>query len=221
MPLTLKGTQQGIVMKPLAASWDTVLSGLENALEEAQAFFRGGRVILDMGDGELAHEELVALRAALDQHEMELWAVLSNNEDTVRTARSYGLRTRLPGETPRSERAVPDRPEANALYVQRTLRSGQSVKFAGHVILFGDVNPGAEVIAGGNIIVWGRVRGMVHAGAFGDEDAIVCALSLNPAQLRIAGAISRAPQEIGRMSEPEVARIANNTIIAEPWTTRE
>ena len=127
----------------------------------------------------------------------------------------------MPGDVPQSERSTGDVPEANALWVQRTLRSGQGVKYAGHVILVGDVNPGAEVVAGGNVIVWGRVRGMVHAGAFGDEEAIVCALALHPAQLRIAGYISRAPQNSERTSEPEVARVVNNTIIAEPWTTRE
>ena len=221
MPLTLKGTPQGIVLRPVSASWEDVLQALENALQDAEAFFRGGRVVLDMGERDLAQDELVALRTILDRYEMELWAVLSENDDTIRTARSYGLRTRLPGDATRREPATAVATEANALFVQRTLRSGQSVKYPGHVILVGDVNPGAEIIAGGNIIVWGKMRGLANAGALGDESAIVCALVLEPSQLRIAGRISRAPEDAQRKPQPEVAKVVNGIIIAEPWTTRE
>ncbi|HEX7008861.1 MAG TPA: septum site-determining protein MinC, partial [Phycisphaeraceae bacterium] len=73
-----------------------------------------------------------------------------------------------------------------AALVQRTLRSGQVVRHQGHLTVLGDVNPGAEVIAGGSVVVWGRVRGTVHAGALGDRSAQICALELAPTQLRIA-----------------------------------
>jgi septum site-determining protein MinC len=221
MALTLKGTQQGILLRPLSESWEDVLQALENALRDAEAFFRGGRVILDMGNRELTKENLLALRAILDQYDMELWAVLSENETTVHTARSYGLRTRLPGDTPPKEQPTPALPEANAMVVQRTLRSGQSLKYPGHVILIGDVNPGAEVIAGGHIIVWGKMRGLAHAGALGDEQAIICALELAPAQLRIAGHIGRPPEGRRRKSLPEIAKVSENDIVVEPWSTRE
>ena len=77
--------------------------------------------------------------------------------------------------------------------IRRTLRSGRTVRSQGHVVVFGDVNPGAEIIAAGDVIVWGRLRGNVHAGANGDESAFVCALDMTPTQLRIAGYISISP----------------------------
>jgi septum site-determining protein MinC len=236
MALTLKGTQQGIVLRPLSNSWDDVLHGLENALQDAEAFFRGGRLIVEMGHQELTKEKLVSLRAILDKYDMELWAVLSDNEDTIHTARTHGLRTRLPGETigvlPKEQAAgVPmtaDTPSSartnvgeQALVVQRTLRSGQSIKYPGHVILVGDVNPGAEIIAGGHIIVWGKMRGLAHAGALGDEDALICAIELTPAQLRIAGYIGRPPEGRRRKLLPETARVSEGAIVVEPWHTRE
>jgi septum site-determining protein MinC len=236
MALTLKGTQQGIVLRPLSDSWDDVLQGLENALQDAEAFFRGGRLIVEMGHQELTKEKLGSLRAILDRYDMELWAVLSDNEETIHTARTQGLRTRLPGETiglPPKEPVVPATPDAtplsgtrtdvgeHALVVQRTLRSGQSIKYPGHVILVGDVNPGAEIIAGGHIVVWGKMRGLAHAGALGDEHALICAIELTPAQLRIAGYFGRPPEGRRRKLVPETARVSEGAIVVEPWHTRE
>jgi len=239
MALTLKGTQQGIVLRPVSDVWDDVLQGLENALQDAEAFFRGGRLIVEMGQQELTKEMLAALRAILDQYDMELWAVLSENEDTIHTARTHGLRTRLPGEvgapmpgagvpsleSPVVIPALPDSVAAlgggHALVVQRTLRSGQSIKYPGHVILMGDVNPGAEVIAGGHVIVWGKMRGLAHAGAFGDDRAFICAIELIPSQLRIAGYIGRPPEGRRRKFLPEIARVREDVIVVEPWHTRE
>jgi septum site-determining protein MinC len=103
-----------------------------------------------------------------------------------------------------------------AVFVQRTLRSGYSIQNKGHVVVIGDVNPGAEIIAGGNVIVWGRLRGMVHAGAEGNEKVVVCALDLSPTQLRIAGQIATTPQRKGK-PQPEVAHIQDGQVVAEQW----
>jgi septum site-determining protein MinC len=84
-------------------------------------------------------------------------------------------------------------------------------------VVIGDVNPGAEVIAGGDIVVWGRVRGLVHAGALGDEGAVICALDLAPTQLRIAGTIARSPEERRRKPVPEIATAQEGHIVAVPW----
>ena len=108
-------------------------------------------------------------------------------------------------------------PEQQALFLQQTLRSGQSIHYAGNVTLIGDVNPGAEIVAGGNIIVWGTLRGVAHAGAFGDEETAICALDLQPSQIRIAGYIGRPPDNRRGAFEPEIARIEGGQIVAEVW----
>src|SRR5439155_16232339 len=87
-----------------------------------------------------------------------------------------------------------------AVFVRRTIRSGQIVRHHGHVTVLGDLNAGGEVIAGGNVIVWGRLSGTVHAGALGDRNAVILALELAPTQLRIADLIARPPdRDSGRL----------------------
>ncbi|MDO7786254.1 septum site-determining protein MinC [Desulforamulus aquiferis] len=109
----------------------------------------------------------------------------------------------------------------NTILVQRTLRSGQSICHDGNVVVMGDVNPGAEIVAAGNIIVMGALRGVVHAGAQGDNDALVLAFRLRPTQLRIANHITRPPEEEESDPDyPEVARIKNDVVTIETFNAQ-
>lgn len=121
-------------------------------------------------------------------------------------------------------RAIPSDLEClvdeNTILVQRTLRSGQSIYYNGNVVILGDVNPGAEVTATGNIIVMGFLRGLVHAGAGGDENAVIMAFHLQPTQLRIANHITRPPDnEMIDADYPEMARIKGGVVTIESFQT--
>jgi len=108
--------------------------------------------------------------------------------------------------------------DEKTILVQRTLRSGQSIHYDGNVVILGDVNPGAEVAATGNIIVMGALRGVVHAGAGGDENAIVMAFHLQPTQLRIADHITRPPDNDAIYPDyPEMARIKGGVVTIESF----
>lgn len=98
------------------------------------------------------------------------------------------------------------------------LRGGHRVEYDGNVVVLGDVNAGAEVRAGGDVIVFGALRGMVHGGAKGNDEAKVAALSLFPTQLRIAEHITCPPQGYTAAPgiHPEVARICDNKVVIEP-----
>ncbi len=114
-------------------------------------------------------------------------------------------------------------------YIYRgNLRSGQSIRHAGTVVVLGDVNPGAQVISGGDVLIWGRLRGTVHAGAMGDASAVVTALDFEPVQMRIARHIAMTPKGASNnpgywfwkresSGKPEVARVIDNQIIVDPW----
>ena len=102
---------------------------------------------------------------------------------------------------------------AENCYYKGNLRSGQSVSAFGSIVVVGDVNAGAELIATGDIIVWGTLRGVAHAGAEGDDSAVVYALRLEPTQLRISRCIASSPVENGRGSGvPEKAHIVDGKI---------
>ncbi len=114
-----------------------------------------------------------------------------------------------------------DQNKANSLLISRTLRSGQRVEYDGHVVILGDVQPGAEVIASGHIIVWGTLRGIAHAGAGGNQKAFVCAMRLIPVQLRIANFVAvdlGASESLSK--KPEIALIHGETIMAEEWDAK-
>jgi len=118
--------------------------------------------------------------------------------------------------------------ELQTLYLTQTLRSGQTVTYEGNIFIVGDVHPGSEVIATGDITVWGILGGIAHAGSNGNVSAKVRALKLNPIQLRIAGLYSRRNDTVNvpyiqRTNEftPEEARINNKQIVVYKTLRRE
>ncbi len=82
------------------------------------------------------------------------------------------------------------------LYLRKTIRSGQSISSDGNIIVIGDVNPGAEIIAKGDITVWGILGGIAHAGSDGNNLARIRALKLNPVQIRIGEIFARRPDTV-------------------------
>jgi len=114
--------------------------------------------------------------------------------------------------------AQPGDPGRRTLSVQRTLRSGASIRFDGDVVLFGDVNPGAQIVAAGNIVVLGAMKGVAHAGATGAEDAFILGFEMRPTQIRIGRRIAIPPArgEL-RASEPEIAHVVDGEIVIEPY----
>ena len=233
--INIRGTSDGVVVNIGAGDWNSLVAELTTRLEQAASFFKGGRVALHVGPRQLSRDEVEYLGALLQQHHMSLWAVVGDSEETRQVVTALGLETELavsrsPART-EPERAQAQLPrladetggeelpaEGGAVLVRRTLRSGQTVRHTGHVVVIGDVNPGAEIIAGGDVVVWGRLRGTVHAGAGGDDDAVVCALVLAPTQLRIGSHIARSPGGgPGRRILPEVASVQGDQIVAKPW----
>jgi septum site-determining protein MinC len=219
--IQVKGIREGLLLLLEGGDWDENRRALFRLVGERQDFWRGAKVALDSRSVVLGEEEILALKDDLSRYDLTLWAVLSESPSTQLAAQKLGLATRL--SRPLNEEIDPlstiVHEGEDAVLINKTLRSGYRVEYGGHVIVLGDVNPGAEVIARGNIIVWGRLRGVVHAGAEGDTQAVVCALDLQPAQLRIADQIALTPKRKGKV-QPEVARLQNGQLIAEPWMSK-
>ena len=102
------------------------------------------------------------------------------------------------------------------LVVEKTLRGGQAIETEGSVIVFGNVNPGAQITAGGSIDVRGTCRGVIHAGAAGDSTAFIIADRLMPTQIRIANYVARSPDEPEDSGKAERAYVKDGQIVIEP-----
>lgn len=215
----IKGVRDGLLATFAEAAWEDQYSTLLAQIDERPAFFQGARLALDVGSQVLKVNDLVGLRDRLSERNVTLWAVLSESQVTEHTSQLLGLATRISKPRPEEQKAVEAMSEDSALFITKTLRSGKRIEFPGNVVILGDVNAGAEVIADGHVIVWGRVRGMVHAGAKGDRSAIICALDLSATQLRIADEVS-AMLKPQKNPKPEIARINEEGYLqSELWHT--
>lgn len=219
--VNIKGVKDGLLITLGEGEWAEMESALMQVVTERAGFLKGARVTLDVANHILHAAELGSLRDTLSEKGITLWAVLSNSQVTEQTAQVLGLATRI--STPRPERSIrsldSNLPGESAVLVQRTVRSGFKISYNGHVVVLGDVNPGAEIYAGGSVIVWGKLKGTIHAGMEGDEKAVVCAMALEPINLQIAGyALNPSAPRI--KVEPEMVSIRDGRLVAETWKAK-
>lgn len=194
---SFQAVSDGIVMNFRSGStFGSIKKAVSLHAAEASDFFTGVNLYLNLSGLELAFEQLEEL--------MEIVTNYNRVNKIYFTARKI-----------KSEKKADDQ-QSEAVIINRTLRSGQLVKHQGNIVIVGDVNPGAEVIAGGDIIVFGRVKGVVHAGAGGSKDSQVAALQLDPTQLRIASLIARSPDDSNSKElQAERAYIKDDSIMVE------
>jgi septum site-determining protein MinC len=204
------GTDSGLLMR---LEWDAplpqLLVELEEHLQQSRAFFEGARVLLEIGRQPVLKHDMEQLAVVLARYGVILQGVIPAADNRDRLSPPPAPVATLP--------LTPD-PQVTLRFERRTIRSGDKIAGEGHVVIVGDVNPGAEVIAGYNIFVWGSLRGSAYAGVPDHEDAVIAALHLAPIQLRIAGYIARPPESRPpTASTPELARIDQQAIVVETW----
>jgi septum site-determining protein MinC len=226
--IAIKGTRNGLLLtlEP-ETPFSELLNALANRLAEAPAFFRGASLVVDTSRRALAYKERSQLEKLLAYYQVSIMPVehLTNAplQSEVPFTASFDAGQSRPStihelQNPNSQPSSQDGHETTeTLFLHRTVRSGQAIHYPGNIVIIGDVNPGAEVVAGGDVIVWGVLRGMVHAGYPDTEQASVCSLSLAPVQLRIAHLLSRPPEGMDTQPYPEVATIRNGRIVVETW----
>jgi septum site-determining protein MinC len=218
-PIQIKGIREGLLISLGEGTFKELQKQLLGHIDHQLVFFNGARLALDTGGLTIKASELGALRDQLSERGVSLWAVISSAEVTETTARMLGLSTRLTNAQPEKSSSDSNRPvEAGdrAVLVRKTIRSGVYLEYDGHITVVGDVNPGAEISATGNVVVWGRLLGSAHAGSRGDQNAFICALEMSPTYIHIAGLIMQLSTRKGKI-QPEIARIANEKIIIEAW----
>ncbi|AOY76854.1 septum site-determining protein MinC [Clostridium formicaceticum] len=203
--IQFKGTKEGLFIhiKP-NYDFETIRKHLIDKLEKTQFFFKGAN-IFEIKCDILTNEEKEELEdIMITRYKLNI----VKNSDISRTSEV-------------KEEVFQGITEGKTKFIQGTVRSGQIVDYDGNVVVIGDVNPGGQVIARGNIVVMGNLRGIAHAGSNGNMEACVAALYLDPAQLRIANVIARAPDgKYEKPKNPELARIKQNMVYIEPYLNK-
>ena len=220
---TIKGLKSGTTfLFDDQAAFPDVIHAVEEELARAKGFFRNSPVVLHFGERDLHKEEWRELKEVLHREGLLFRYAVAVTETSRDLLYKEGLPVRedliISTQEKRTIQSA-EIPEAPVLYLRRSLRSGQKHVFNGDVVLVGDINQGAEIIAGGDTIVFGTLRGVVHAGYPDNHNAVVLALNLMPLQLRIGPFIARAEegQNNRRVQRPEVARVKDERIIVEPY----
>lgn len=172
-------------------------------------------VHLVAGDRLLDTRQLQELAESLNEVQLQLKSVATSRRQTAIASVTSGYSVEQLSEVSKSlssSNPIAATPLAEPLYMEMTIRSGVEIRHPGTVIVLGDINPGGIVVADADILVWGRLRGVAHAGASGNKDCLIMALQMEPTQLRIADAVARAPEKLPKQFHAEVAYITNDTI---------
>ncbi|PSO78474.1 MAG: septum site-determining protein MinC [Cyanobacteria bacterium QS_4_48_99] len=194
-----------------STDWSEVWQQLKHRLNGSDRSWQPGTTVhLSAKDRLLDGRQLQAIADALEEVQLQLGRIDTSRRQTAVAAATAGYSVEqhspiAPLSTSTSEAA----PQwSQPLYLQTNVRSGVDVRHSGTVIILGDLNPGGTVIAAGDILIWGRLRGIAHAGAQGNRGCRIMALRMEPTQLRIADAVAKAPETPPAQVDPEVAYIA-------------
>ena len=196
----------------LALTWGEIWQQFKQQLDAKERFWQPSTSVdLVVNDRLLDSRQLQAIADALTEVQLQLKRVFTSRRQTAVAAATagYSIEQSAASVTPLNQ-AQPEAGQAmdEPLYVQMTLRSGTEIRHSGTVVVLGDLNPGSSVIAEGDILVWGRLRGVAHAGCKGNARCLIMALQLEPTQIRIADFVARAPETPPAQYHPEVAYVA-------------
>jgi septum site-determining protein MinC len=208
-PVQIKANRDGFLLLPdPVAPFPTIMLYMEQKLTESHHFLKRSKMVLDLRQRPFNAEEIRALRQLLNEKgDVELGEVWMRSD----CAPLLNWASQQLGVTLAVPRAQPHEPMP--VIVRMTCRSGMRVESDADCIVLGDVNPGAEVLAAGDVIVFGRLRGVAHAGNRGNRAAKIWASSIEPNQIRIADLVAVPPRETKKaQGRFEMAEIQGESI---------
>ena len=192
----IRGTQNGLIFSfdTEEAGFGQLCAALEERLQTSGDFFINADYIID-DESKFSADELQALEAVMAKYHLN---------KGQRTAHILPLEDR--------QDVIYQTVGGNSMLVTKSVRSGQRLSVRGNVIVMGDINPGGEIIATGNIVVMGNCRGVLHAGAEGDNNAYIVCYNMRAQQLRISSCVATVPQGAS-LTPLKMASIKNGSIV--------
>lgn len=190
------------------SAWTILMADLKGRLPKIdQSWLAQTKAHLEAQDRLLDSRQIKELEQILSQINLKLDLIITTRRQTAVAGASAGYSVQQDANISLFATAETSQDLAEPLYLKNTLRSGTEIIHPSSVIVRGDVNPGASIIAGGDVYVWGSLKGIAHAGANGDRRALIMALRLIPTQIRIAELVARAPDTPPEDNMAEVAYI--------------
>lgn len=189
--------------------WSDLWPQIQQRLDAGQRFWQAQTGVELMASNRLLDQrQLQQLGEGLSNVQLQLQRVHTTRRQTAIAAAAAGYAVEqqsivLPLQT---TAPIPSTPLADPLYLETTVRSGTEIRHPGTVVIVGDLNPGSSVVADGDILIWGKLRGVAHAGAQGNPRCRIMALQIEATQLRIADQVARTPKPPTEIY-PEVAYI--------------
>lgn len=210
-----KGNELILVMRE-EDDFDKILESLGRKLDSSGRFFKGASLDVRYRGKKLNGEQERIISKMIEEKASAEVASFKEDEDhqEQESSRDHEEPDRTRDKLRMRLLYFRGLEEGMTKFYRGTVRSGTLVSYEGNVVILGDVNPGGEVVAAGNVVVMGSLRGLVHAGADGNKEAIVAALSLQPTQLRIADVITRPPDS-GQPKQgflPEIAFVKDDMV---------
>jgi septum site-determining protein MinC len=191
-----------------ALSWGEILQQLKQRLNSGDRFWQPQTSVhLIARDRLLDGRQLQDITEALGEFDLLLKRIYTSRRQTAIAGVTAGLSVEQHAAVNQFQ-SEEGQSLAEPLYIQTTLRSGIEIRHPGTVVVLGDTNPGSSIIADGDVIVWGAVRGLVQAGAGGNTRCMIMALRMEPTQIRIADFVARAPEVPPNQYHPEVAHVS-------------
>lgn len=210
--VVFKGNSEGLVIV-IPEEYDFIKAKMEieEKVKSAARFFKGAKIKVAYRGINLTIQEEEDIKKVLDKKSGAVIESLTKEDESKNKALPHNGAQQATVTSRKTFFSAGD--EESCKFVRSTIRGGMRIEYEGSVVILGDVNPGGEIIATGNVIVLGTLRGMVHAGAQGNREAFIYALNLKPTQIRIAEAIARMPEgEEDNNMQPEMAIIKDGII---------
>ena len=192
------GSNHGQIESPTAMIWTEIWQQLKQRLKAGERFWQPKTEVELMAFARLLDtRQLQDIAEALLEVELKLEKVSTSRRQTAVAAATvgYSVEQQSPLANLNQTSMEKVQPLAEPLYLQMTVRSGIEIRHPGTIIIVGDLNPGGSIIADGDILVWGRLRGVVHAGAKGNSESVIMALQMEPTMIKIANQVARGPEK--------------------------
>ena len=228
--VTIKSNKYGInLVLNSDIEFDELLKDVVEKFKASANFFKNAKLALSFEGRELSNDEEQQIIAAIEENTtIEILCVVENGTRQEAVMKE-NVEAFYDAVQQQYENAIAETVNVPDQFYRGTLRSGQVISSESSVTIIGDVNPGAKIIAQGNIVILGALKGNAHAGCTGDRNCFIFALDMRPIQIQIGDLIAKSPdkpepkrktrrKEKTSEAEAQIAIAKDGNIYIEPIT---